>query len=152
MHGGVRVAAALDPGPWTIGLEGGFLFPGAQSSTAGTVTAYAVYGSIVPCLRPSMTPALSLDLCAVGRVGVLRSDASGVDVSQPATDILATAGPRAGFTLLPLTSFGFAASAEVPFSLSRNHLVIDDRGRDQTVWTESRAGLAIDLSLVWRTR
>jgi hypothetical protein len=151
-RGGVRLGVALDVPTFSIGVEGAFLFPSARDSSFGEVSAYVVHGSLVPCVHPPDLGQVLLNLCVVGSVGAMRSTASGVTRAEPATDLFATVGPRLGSVVMLSRSFGLGAHAEMPFTLSRVHLDIDDGGRRREVWASSRVGFVGGLSLVARLR
>jgi len=153
-RGGVRVGAALDVGAFSIGAEGAFLFPSSRDNPSGdgTVSSHVLSGSLVPCAHPLAGEPWVIDFCVVGSVGAMRSTASGVTRSAPATDLYATVGPRAAIVVMFSSAFGLGALAEVPFTLSRVHLRIEDQGESHEVWAQSPAGFLGGLSLVARLK
>jgi hypothetical protein len=50
------------------------------------------------------------------------------------------------------SAFGLGAFAEVPFTLSRVHLRIEDSGESHEVWAQSPVGFLGGLSLVARVK
>jgi hypothetical protein len=152
VRGGLRLGAALDVGLWSIGVEGGALFSGSQASAYGTVSAYVLDGSLVPCLHHELAHAFVLDSCVVGSLGGMFSHASQVTRSRPTTDLFAAIGPRAGLTVMPWPALGFAAAFDLLVSLSRVHLVIDDMGESHQVWASSTVGIVGGVSMVLRFR
>jgi hypothetical protein len=151
-RGGVRAGAAAHLGLWSIGAEGAFLFPSSRASPYGEVSAYVVHASLVPCANAvAFAPAL-LSLCVVGSLGVMRSDAAEVTRAEPATDPFATVGPRAAVVVMVSRSFGLGAAADIPVTLSRVHLDIDDGGKRQEVWASNRLGFVGGVSAVVRLR
>jgi hypothetical protein len=152
VHGGLRVGVALDAGIWSIGVESAAVFPGSETSPFGTVSAYVLHGSLVPCVHHQLVQRFVLDSCIVGSLGAMFSDASQVTRSRPVTDLFAAVGPRAGFTAMPWASVGFAAAIDVLVSLSRVHLAIDDMGQSHQVWASSTVGVVGGFSMVLRLR
>jgi hypothetical protein len=151
-RGGLRLGAAIDSGLWSLGLEGGALFSGSQTSPFGTVSAYVLHGSLVPCLHHELAHAFVLDSCVVGSLGAMFSDASQVTRSRSTTDLFAAIGPRAGLTVMPWPALGFAAAFDLLVSLSRVHLVIDNMGESHQVWASSKIGIVGGVSVVLRPR
>jgi len=149
---GARLAVSLFSGLCSIGGEGAAIVSSSQTSAFGTVSAHVFHGSLVPCVHPGLTSMLTLDLCIVGSVGVMSSHADQVTVSQPARDLFATVGPRAGVTWMPWRTVGFAASLDLPVSLSRVHLLIEDSGQSRQVWASSSLGFVGGFSLVVRPK
>jgi hypothetical protein len=151
-RGGARAGAAYDGGRWSLGIEGSFLFPSSRDDTEGTgeVSAFAASGSLVPCVSPLDTESWWLDLCTVASVGVLRSTAMGVTRAAPASDLFATAGPRAAFSFLFSRRVGLGFSAEAPIALSRVHLHLEDRGQNREVWAQAPLGFIAAVSLLAR--
>ena len=105
----------------------------------GTVSAHALYGSLLPCLHPG-SARLTVDVCTVASVGALFSDGEGVTRSRPVTDLYTTVGARIGLTLRASDSVGFTLDAEAPVVLSRVHLLVDDAGVNREVWAAGRVG------------
>jgi hypothetical protein len=149
-RGGVRAGATVDIGLWSIGAEGAFLFPSSRDSSFGRVSAYVLSGSLVPCAHPFASQSWVLSFCVVGSLGAMRSTAENVTRAEPATDVFATVGPRAAMVLMLSRAFGLGASAEVPVTLSRVHLHIEDGGQRNEVWAQSPVGFLGGLSLVAR--
>jgi hypothetical protein len=148
-RGGLRLGAALDAAAFSIGTEAAFLFPSSRESDFGEVSAWVFHGSLVPCMHPNLGQVL-VNFCAVGSVGAMRSTASNVTRAEPATDLYATAGPRISFVAMLSRGFGLGAHAEMPVTLSRIHLDIDDGGQRREVWASSGLGFIGGLSLVAR--
>jgi hypothetical protein len=113
--------------------------PSERERSYGTVSAHAVYGSLLPCLHPG-SAWLTVDVCAVASAGALFSHAEGVTRSRPVTDLHTTLGARVGLTLRVSDSVGFAVDAEAPFALSRVHLLVDDAGVSREAWVAGRVG------------
>ncbi len=151
-RGGARAAIAYDWGRWSIAAEGSFLFPSSRDATrgAGNVSAFAASGSLVPCVAPLDAESWWLDLCAVASVGALRSTARGVTRAEPATDLFATAGPRTALAVLVSRRLGLSISAEMPVTLSRVHLYIEERGQRREVWAQAPVGFIGAVSLLVR--
>jgi hypothetical protein len=141
---------ALDASVFSIGLEGAFLFPSSEDSSFGKVSAYVLHGSLVPCVHPADLGQVLLNFCAVGSLGAMRSNASQVTRAEPATDLFATAGPRVALVVMLSHGFGLGLSADVPVTLSRIHLDIEDGGQRHEVWASTRVGFVGGLSLVAR--
>jgi hypothetical protein len=149
-RGGVRAGATVDIGSWSIGAEGAFLFPSSRESSFGEVSAYVLGGSLVPCVHPIGSQSWLLSLCVAGSLGALRSTAAKVTRAEAATDLFATAGPRGAVVLMLSKAFGLGASAEVPVTLSRVHLHIEEGGQRHEVWAQSPVGFVGGLSVVAR--
>jgi hypothetical protein len=149
-RGGVRAGAAADIGAWSIGAEGAFLFSSSRDSAYGEISAYVLSASLVPCAHPVASESWLLSFCAVGSVGALRSTAARVTRAEAATDLFATAGPRVAAVVMLSRAFGLGAHAEMPVTLSRVHLHIDDGGQRREVWAQSPVGFLGGLSLVAR--
>lgn len=147
---GARLAAGLDGESWLLGLEGGATLESSKGSTTGKVTAQRIEGALVPCLRPELSRTVALALCAIGRLGVVRSSAEQVTRASPKTDLVSSVGPRAGVELFPWPSVGFSAEIEAPVSLTRVHLLIDDQGVRREVWASSRVGMMAALGMIFR--
>ena len=137
-------------GFWSIGVEGAFLFPSSRESPYGDVSAYVLSGSLVPCAHPVASERWLLSFCVIGSLGAMRSTAAEVTRAAPATDLFATVGPRAAVVVMMSRAFGLGLSADVPVTLSRVHLHIDDRGQPHKVWAQSPVGFIGGLSLVVR--
>jgi hypothetical protein len=151
-RGGLRGGAGLDGGNWSVGVEGAFLFSSSRAEPFGEVSTSVAYGSLVPCYHPRLHDAVMLDLCVVGSVGAMFSEASNVSRPDPVTDPFATVGPRAAVTVLPWPNLGFVAAFDVPVPLSRVRLAIDDAGQRREVWFMSPIGFIAGLSAVLRFR
>jgi len=149
-RGGVRTGATVDVGAWSIGVEGSFLFPSSRDSSYGEVSAYVLSGSLVPCAHPIASESWVLSFCAVGSLGAMRSTAARVTRAEAATDLFATVGPRVAMVALLSRTVGLGISADVPVTLSRVHLHIEDAGQRQEVWAQSPVGFVGGLSLVAR--
>jgi hypothetical protein len=147
---GARLGAGLDGGSWQLGLEGAITVGGTQTTDVGSVTANLYDAALVPCLVPRLTDRLGLALCAVGRLGVLSSDAKDVTRASPQQDLVFYVGPRARLEYFPSRSVGLGFELEVPFALTRVHLVIDDHGEHREVWASSRVGGAAGASMIFR--
>lgn len=151
-RGGVRLGAALDAGHWSLGLEGAYLFPSSRENEYGAVSAYVLHGSLVPCVHPASLERVLVNFCAVGSLGILRGDASNVARSEPSSDTFATVGPRISGVWMLSEGFGLGAAVDVPVTISRVHLDIEQGGQRHEVWASSRVGLVGGLSLVARLR
>jgi hypothetical protein len=149
-RGGVRAGATVDIGAWSIGAEGAFLFPSSRDSAYGQISAYVLSGSLVPCAHPVASENWLLSFCAVGSLGALRSTAARVTRAETATDLFATAGPRVAAVVMLSRAVGLGAHADMPVTLSRVHLYIDDGGQRREVWAQSPVGFLGGVSLVAR--
>jgi hypothetical protein len=149
-RGGVRAGVTVDIGSWSIGAEGAFLFPSSHESSFGEVSAYVLGGSLVPCVHPIGSESWLLSFCVAGSLGAIRSTALKVTRAEAATDLFATAGPRLAVVLMMSKVLGLGASAEVPVTLSRVHLHIEEDGQRREVWAQSPVGFVGGLSLVAR--
>ncbi len=148
-HGGVRLGLGVEGNVWSLVAEGVFFFPSSHTEPFGTVSSYVAHGSLVPCAHLPLHSIVFIDLCAVGSVGAMFSDAADVERSDPQTHVFATVGPRAGLTVMPWQSVGFEATFDMPVNLARAHLVIEDRGVPREVWVASRVGFVGGLGLVF---
>jgi hypothetical protein len=149
-RGGIRAGATADIGAWSIGAEGAFLFPSSRDSAYGEISAYVLSASLVACAHPVASESWLLSFCAVGSVGALRSTAARVTRPVAATDLFATTGPRIAAVVMLSRAVGLGAHAEMPVTLSRVHLHIDDGGQRREVWAQSPVGFLGGLSLVAR--
>ena len=149
-RGGVRVGAGMDGGLWSLAAEGAFLFPSSSTESFGTVSSYVVHGSLVPCGELPLHPVVLVDLCAVGSLGAMLSDAEEVERSDPQTHLFATVGPRAALAVMPWPQLGFAATVDVPVNLARAHLLIEDGGDSREVWAAERVGFVGGVGLLLR--
>jgi hypothetical protein len=136
---GIRLGGGLGRRAWSIGLEAAAFLPSERERSYGTVSAHALYGSLLPCLHPG-SARLTVDVCTVASVGALFSDAEAVTRSQAATDLYATVGARVGLTFRASDALGFTLDAEAPVALSRVHLLVDDAGVRREVWAAGRIG------------
>jgi hypothetical protein len=148
-RGGVRAGLGIEGNVWSVVAEGVFFFPSSREESFGTVSSYIAHGSLVPCAHLPLHPIVLLDLCTVGSVGAMFSDAENVERPDPQTHLFATIGPRAGLTVMPWPNVGFEATFDVPVNLERAHLVIEDRGVPREVWAASRVGFVGGLGLVF---
>lgn len=128
--------------------EGAVLFPSSHAESFGSVSSFVAYGSLVPCGHLPVHRVVRIDLCAVGSLGAMHSDAAEVTRSDPQRHWFATLGPRAGVTVMPRPRIGVAAVFDMPVNLARAHLVIADRGRSREAWVASRVGFVAGLALV----
>jgi hypothetical protein len=150
MRGGARLGLGVDVALFSIGAEGAFLFPSSEESIYGDVSAYVLSGSFVPCLNAVPGSRTLVSFCAVGTVGAMNSTASRVSRAAPSTDLFATAGPRLALYGLVSRSFGVGLAAEVPISISRIHLEIDDGGQRRDVWAQGPVGFIGGLTVLLR--
>lgn len=148
-RGGVRAGLGIEGGIWSLVAEGVFFFPSSKTESFGTVSSFVAHGSLVPCAHLPLHSIVFLDLCTVGSVGAMFSDAEEVSRSDPQTHVFATVGPRAGVTVMPISEVGIAATFDMPVNLARAHLVIEDRGEPREVWAASRIGFVGGLGLVF---
>lgn len=148
-RGGVRAGAGVDGGLWSLVAEGAFLFPSSNAESFGTVSSYVAHGSLVPCAGLPLHAVVLLDLCAVGSLGAMFSDAENVERSDPQTHLFATVGPRLGLDIMPWRQFGFVATVDVPVNLARAHLLIEDGGESREVWAAERVGFVGALGLLF---
>lgn len=148
---GLRFGASLHHGPWSVGLEAAAFLPSEREQPYGTVSAHALYGSLVPCVHPG-SRGFTVDLCAVVSVGALFSNAEGVAQPRPVTDRYTTVGPRVGITLRASEAVGVAVSAEAPVPLPRVHLIIDDAGERHEAWASSSVGFIGGATVVLKLR
>jgi len=154
LRGGVRAGAGLGFGAWSLGAEGAFLFPGWRESGAGhgEVSAFMLTGSLAPCVAPFDAATIGLDLCAVGALGALRSTARHVSRAAPSSDLHATLGPRVALILMLSRAVGLGVSADVPVTLSRVHLHIEESGQRREVWAEPPVAFIGAVSVVARLK
>lgn len=148
-RGGVRAGAGVEGGVWSLVAEGAFFFPSSHAESFGSVSSFVAHGSLVPCGHLPLHPIVFVDLCAVGSIGAMFSDAAEVTRSDPQTHIFATVGPRAGLAVMPWPQAGFAATFDMPVNLARAHLFIEDRGEPREVWAAERVGFVGGLGLVF---
>jgi hypothetical protein len=147
---GVRAGVGFDFGTWSVRAEGAFVSAGSRDNPVGPgeVSAFALAGSLVPCVDAIAADALGLELCAVGSLGTLRSTAKDVTRAAPTSTLLASLGPRVATTVMLSRVLGLGLGAEAPFSLSRAHLHIDDGGVRNEVWAQPRVGISFAASIV----
>jgi hypothetical protein len=150
VSGGPRLGIALDGESWSLGAEGSYFAPRTVSEPFGSASLFAVQGALIPCFRPALTPAWTLDACAVAAVGAMPSEGRDVTRPEAATDWLVTAGPRLGLTVMPWAAVGFAASVEMPVAITRVRLFIDDAGVERELWAQSPLGVIGGLFVVLR--
>lgn len=147
-RGGVSVGLGVQGGVWSIVAEGAVLFPSSHAESFGSVSSIVAYGSLVPCGHLPVHRIVRIDLCAVGSLGAMHSDAAEVTRSDPQRHVFATVGPRAGVTVMPRPRIGVAAVFDMPVNLARAHLVIEDQGEPREAWVASRVGFVAGLGLV----
>jgi hypothetical protein len=147
-RGGARVGLGVQGGVWSLVAEGVVLFPSSHAESFGSVSSFVAHGSLVPCGHLPVHPIVRIDLCAVGSLGAMHSRATEVTRSDPQTHVFATAGPRAGVTVMPRPRVGVAAVFDMPVNLARAHLVIVDQGEPREAWVASRVGFVAGLALV----
>ncbi len=147
-RGGASVGLGVQGGVWSVVAEGTVFFPSSHGSSFGSVSAIVAYGSLVPCGHLPVHRIVRVDLCAVGSLGAMHSDAADVTRSDPQRLWYATVGPRAGVTVMPKPWIGVAAVFDVPVNLARAHLRIEDQGEPREVWVASRVGFVAGLGLV----
>lgn len=148
-RGGVRVGAGVDGHLWSVLAEGEIFFPSSATAAFGSVSAWVARASLVPCAGLPLHRIVVLNLCAAGSIGAIVADAEDVERASPATEIVATVGPRAGLTVMPWDHVGFEATFDVPVNLDRAHLVIEDLGEPKEVWAASRVGFVGGVGLVF---
>jgi hypothetical protein len=147
-RGGARVGLGVQGGVWSVVAEGVVLFPSSHAESFGSVSSFVAHGSLVPCGHLPVHPIVRVDLCAVGSLGAMHSDAAEVTRSDPQRHMFATAGPRAGITVMPRPRLGVAAVFDMPVNLARAHLMIADEGEPREAWVASRVGFVAGLGLV----
>jgi hypothetical protein len=151
-RGGVRAGGGFERSTWSLHAEATYLFRSEQndSASSGSVSAYVVYGSLVPCLMPLAGHPWLFEVCAVGSLGVLGATARGVPRPAPTTNVFAAVGPRAAVALMLSSSVGIGVAADVPVTLARTHLHIEEGAERHDVWTEARVGFVGAVVLVAR--
>lgn len=147
-RGGVRVGLGVQGGVWSMVAEGVVLFPSSHAESFGSVSSFVAHGSLVPCGHLPVHRIVRIDLCAVGSLGAMYSDAAEVTRSHPRRHLFATVGPRAGVTVMPRPRIGIAAVFDMPVNLARAHLMIEDQGEPREAWVASRVGFVAGLGLV----
>lgn len=147
-RGGVSVGLGVQGGVWSMVAEGVALFPSSHAESFGSVSSVVAYGSLVPCGHLPVHRIVRIDLCAVGSLGAMHSDAREVTRSVRRRHLFATVGPRAGVTVMPRPRVGVAAIFDMPVNLARAHLRIADRGELREAWVASRVGFVAGLGLV----
>jgi hypothetical protein len=140
----------LDAGTWLIRAEGAFVSAGSRDNPGGPgeVSAFALAGSLAPCVAPIDADDFGLELCAVASLGVLRASAKEVTRAVASSTLLANLGPRVATIVMVSPVVGLGIAAEAPFSLSRAHLYIDDGGVRHEVWAQPSVGFILATSLV----
>ena len=136
---GFRLGGSLRRRLWSLGVEAAAFLPSEREQSYGTVSAHALYGSLVPCVHPG-SGVVAADVCAVVSLGALFSDAEGVARSRPMTDRYTTVGPRVGVSFMISEVVGFRVSAEAPVPLPRVHLLVEDAGESREAWASSSVG------------
>ena len=132
---GGRLGLAARRGRWSVGVEGWATMPAAEAGiSGGEVRVRLLSAALTPCLR-----ALGgLSFCALGTLGSMRAEGSGVEAPRTENVLHATAGGRALF-VLPLGSrFELLANADLAATLNRPRFQLDQA----EVW---RPGPAIAL-------
>ena len=147
---GVRAGVGLDFGTWSVRAEGAFVSAGSRDNPGGPgeVSAFALMGSLAPCVDPIDADAFGIELCAVGSLGTLRSTAKEVARAAPTGTLLASLGPRVATMVMFSQVLGVGISAEAPVALSRAHLYIDDGGVRSEVWAQPPVGFIFAASVV----
>jgi hypothetical protein len=150
LAGGVRAGVGPDFGTWSVRAEGAFVSAGSRENPGGPgeVSAFALMGSLAPCVDPIDASAFGIELCAVGSLGTLRSTAKEVARAAPTGTLLASLGPRVATIVMFSQVLGAGISAEAPVALSRAHLYIDDGGVRSEVWAQPRVGFILAASFV----
>jgi hypothetical protein len=150
LSAGIRAGVGLDFGTWSVRAEGSFVSAGSRENPVGPgeVSAFALAGSLTPCVDAIAADSLGLELCAVGSLGTLRSTAKEVTRAAPTSTLLASLGPRVATMAMFSHVLGLGIAAEAPFSLSRAHLYIDDGGVRNQVWAQPRVGFIVAASIV----
>jgi len=149
-RGGIRAGVGVEGQVWSVAAEGVFYFPSSHTEPFGTVSSFIAHGSVVPCAHLPVHAIVSIDLCTVGSVGAMFSDASEVSRADAQTHLFATVGPRGGVTVEPTRWLGIAAALDAPVNLARAQLYIEDRGTPREAWAASRVGFVGGLGLVMR--
>jgi hypothetical protein len=146
----VRAGVGLDFGRWSVRAEGAFVSAGSRENPGGggEVSAFAVAGSLAPCVDPIDTDAVGLELCAVGTFGALRSTAREVTRPAPTSTFLASLGPRVATIVMFSRVLGVGIAVEAPVALSRARLYIEDGGVRNEVWAQPPIGLMLGASFV----
>jgi hypothetical protein len=147
---GARAGAGLDFGTWSVHVGGTFVSARSRDNPGGTgrVSAFALAGSVAPCVDPVDADSVGLELCAVGAVGALRSTARGVTRAAPTSTLLASLGPRIATIVMFSEILGVGVAAEAPIALSRARLYIEDGGVRNEVWAQPPVGFVLGASLV----
>jgi hypothetical protein len=147
---GVRAGVGLDFGTWLVQAEGAFVSAGSRENPEGRgeVSAFAIAGSLAPCVDPIDADDFGVELCAVASLGALRSTAKGVTRAAATTTLLANLSPRVATIVMFSDVLGFGIAAEAPLALSRAHLYIDDDGVRNEVWAQPSVGFILAASLV----
>jgi hypothetical protein len=150
LSAGGRAGVGLDFGTWSVRAEGWFVSAGSRDNPVGPgeVSAFALAGSLAPCVEAIAADAFGLELCAVGSLGTLRSTAKEVTRAAPTSTLLASLGPRVATIVMFSHVLGLGIAAEAPFSLARAHLYIDDGGVRSEVWAQPRVGFIVAASIV----
>jgi hypothetical protein len=147
---GARAGAGLDFGTWSVRVDGTFVSARSRDNPGGSgrVSAFALAGSLAPCVDPVNAGSVGLELCAVGAVGALRSTARGVTRAAPTSTLLASLGPRVATIVMFSEVLGVGVAAEAPVALTRARLHIEDGAVRNEVWAQPPVGFVLGASLV----
>lgn len=128
---------------WSAALELRADAPAGRnaSSGGGSVSSWLVLGAIVPCLHVGWA-----SFCAVGELGTLQAQGSGVTNPAAGSSLLAFAGLRAGAELALSRSIALRARAEGLIDLHQPTL---DLGSLQ-VWSAPVVAGTLGLGVVVR--
>jgi hypothetical protein len=147
---GARAGAGLDFGTWSVRVDGTFVSARSRDNPGGSgrASAFALAGSLAPCVDPVDAESVGLELCAVSAVGALRSTARGVTRAAPTSTLLASLGPRVATLVMFSEVLGVGVAAEAPVALTRARLYIEDGGVRNEVWAQPPVGFVLGASLV----
>lgn len=131
---GPRAGVGVRRGALALEIAGTAIVEGTEAVGSGAVGASTMFASLLPCARWTASPSWSGDLCAEGQLGALFASAEGVDRASPTTRPVGAVGARASVELPLGAPLSVRLTTSVVAQLAREHLLIDDGGRQVEVW------------------
>lgn len=123
---------------FSLGFEARGTASGSQSVPAGTVSASAYSGSLIPCLHTGVAM-----FCAVTTVGWLRASGSEIATGRDASAAYIGLGPRVGFELPVAARWSIRVHGDLVADLRRTTL----RLNESDVWTAPGVYLALGTAV-----
>jgi hypothetical protein len=135
---GFVLGGSARKGLWSLGLEARADLPRNHALPVGEIRAYALMGSLLPCVHFYGAAA-----CALLTAGAMHAQGRGLDEAQPVTRSYVAAGARLAYALPLSRRFSLLVHGDVTTPITMTALQVDHVG----VWTTPRVAASLGIGL-----